>query len=295
MRFRNRVHAGKALAEALLRYKSLNPVIMALPRGGVPVAAEVAQALKAPLGIILVRKIGAPKQPELALGAVVDGSEPVVVRNPDILAWTGTSEAQFQRLCSQELAEIERRRDAFLGKRAPIKVDGRVVIVIDDGIATGATMRVALRAMRMHNPKRLILAAPVASKAALSELRELADDIVALTNLEPVGAVGYFYDDFEQLSDDDVTAILARVSTPQPALVSQIDAAFVRRLVGDIDDITVADILRLKPSIADIEDAVRWAAGNGDITEGGPALQGKAAAIYDILAADENEEREGVA
>ena len=290
MRFRNRSHAGQKLAEVLLRYKGQNPVVMALPRGGVPVAAEVAQALKAPLGIILVRKIGAPMQPELALGAVVDGHDPVVVRNSDIIAWTGTSDAKFQRLCAHELAEIERRRDIFLGKRVPIKPDGRVVIVIDDGIATGATMRVALRAMRMHNPKKLVLAAPVASKAALSDLRELADDIVALTSLEPVGAVGYFYDDFEQLSDSDVTEILAQFPDSTPPAAPSIDPAVVRSLAGDIDDLAIAEILRLKPSITDIEDAVRWAAGNNDITEGSHVPHGKAAAIYDILASGEDEE-----
>jgi predicted phosphoribosyltransferase len=215
MRFKDRADAGRKLASALSTYASDDPVIMALPRGGVPVAAEVAEALGAPLGIILVRKIGAPSQPELALGAVVDGNEPVVVRNPHVLAWTGTTEKEFQAICEHELAEIERRRNAFLGDRTPLDLRGRVAIVIDDGIATGATMRVALRAMRMHNPKKLVLAVPVGATKAIEELRQFADDVVFLSSIQPFGSVGQYYKDFEQLTDRDVTHILDRFSSPQ--------------------------------------------------------------------------------
>jgi predicted phosphoribosyltransferase len=297
MRFKDRADAGEKLAKALARYKSEDPIVMALPRGGVPVAAKVAEALNAPLGIILVRKIGAPSQPELALGAVVDGNEPVIVHNPHVMAWTGTSDDEFQQICKRELAEIERRRDIFLGNRPSLKPEGRVTIVIDDGIATGATTRVALRAMRMHHPKKLVLAAPVAPASAMQDLLELADDVVTLTNLEPMGAVGYFYDDFEQLTDRDVTNILSRFteagrSSPQ----SRIDAAQIRSIAGDIDEAKISEILRLKPNAAEIQEAVRWALGDGDILgKRGHVLDGKAAAIYDILTADEDEEeREGV-
>jgi putative phosphoribosyl transferase len=215
MRFKNRSEAGKRLAAALLRYRDEKPVVMALPRGGVPVAAEVARAFGAPLGVILVRKIGAPSQPELALGAVVDGANPVVVRNDELIAKTGTSPERFDAICTRELAEIERRRGVFLGKRGPLDVSGRVIIVVDDGVATGATMRVALQAMRMHNPRKLVAAVPVAATDAIGEMRELADDAVWLADLEGFGAVGMFYDDFRQLEDKDVIDILAEF--PEPA------------------------------------------------------------------------------
>jgi len=297
MRFKDRADAGRKLAAALAHYKSEKPIVMALPRGGVPVAAEVAEALDAPLGIILVRKIGAPSQPELALGAVVDGNEPVIVRNPHILAWTGTRDDEFQEICRRELVEIERRRDLFLGKRSSLNADGRVTIVIDDGIATGATMRVALRAMRAHNPKKLVLAVPVAASSALEDLIELADDVVSLTNLEPMGAVGYFYDDFEQLSDRDVTNILNRFpDSTSSNQQSTIDAALVRGIASDIDDARIAEILRLEPTATEIQEAMQWALGDGDVLgKQGHVLHGKVAAVYDILAADEDEEaRDGV-
>jgi predicted phosphoribosyltransferase len=201
----------------LSAYKSQNPIVLALPRGGVPVAAEVAEQLAAPLDIILVRKIGAPIQPELALGAVVDGGRPIIVRNPDVIRLTGTTESQFQAICEEELAEIERRRRLFLGSRQPLNPEGRVAIVIDDGIATGATMRAALLATRMRNPKKLVLAVPVAAPSTLEELRPEVDDIVCLASPEHFEAVGYFYTDFRQLTDEDVSEILTRVSAGQTA------------------------------------------------------------------------------
>ena len=129
-------------------------MILALPRGGVPVAAEVAAALKAPLDLILVRKIGVPFQPELAMGAVVDGGAPIIVRNEDVVRLAGIEEAEFKVICDSELAEIERRRQRYLGSRERVDVAGRTAIVIDDGIATGATTRAALRATRLRNPKK---------------------------------------------------------------------------------------------------------------------------------------------
>ena len=293
MRFRDRSDAGQQLAAALLEYKNDHPIVMALPRGGVPVGAEVARALGAPLGIVLVRKIGAPSQPELALGAVVDGLEPVVVRNPHVLAWTGTSEAEFKAICARELREIERRRDAFVGKRPSLEPSGRVTIVVDDGVATGATTRVALKAMRMHNPKRLILAVPVGAASAIDELRQVADDVVCLGDLEPYGAVGYFYDDFEQLTDDDVTGILGRFSSPKrgdPPPAAEVSS--VRRITGDIDDSKIAAILAIEPSVAELEEAAGWSRGEGNLLgESGHVLHGKVAAIFDILTADDEDDR----
>ena len=217
MSFRNRSEAGKKLAKALQRYEGEHPVILALPRGGVPVGAEVAAALRAPLGLVLVRKIGVPWQPELAMGAVVDGAAPIVVRNEDVIRHLAIDEAQFKRVCEQELAEIESRRRRYLGDRPPIEVKDRVTIVIDDGIATGATIRAALRATRTRAPNTLILAVPVASTEALGELGKEADDVICLEKHELLGAIGFYYSDFRQTSDDEVIEAIARYSSDAKA------------------------------------------------------------------------------
>ena len=146
MSFRDRLDAGRQLAVALAKYRHDEATVLALPRGGVPVAAEVARALDAPLDLILVRKVGVPFQPELAMGAVVDGAQPVIVRNEDVIALTGISGEEFEAACQRELTEIERRRQRYLADRQRAPIAGRVAIVIDDGIATGATVRAALQA-----------------------------------------------------------------------------------------------------------------------------------------------------
>ncbi len=210
MSFRNRSDAGRQLAKVLAGYKDQQPVILALPRGGVPVAAQVAAALNAPLDLILVRKIGVPFQPELAMGAVVDGGAPIVVRNEDVIRLAGIDESEFKAVCDEELAEIERRRQRYLGNRKHVDVSGRTAIVIDDGIATGATTRAALRATRMRKPKRLVLAVPVAPTDSLSELRHDADDVVCLEDHEFFGAIGVYYADFTQVPDEEVIEILKR-------------------------------------------------------------------------------------
>jgi putative phosphoribosyl transferase len=214
MPFENRQQAGRQLAQALTRYKHEQPVVLALPRGGVPVAVEVAAALHAPLDLILVRKIGVPMQPELAMGAVVDGGKPLIVRNEDIIALTGIEEAEFKRVCDAELAEIERRRQRYLGTRPRAKVEGKTAIVIDDGIATGATTRAALRATRARKPKKLVLAVPVAPTDSLAAMREEADDVVCLEDHEDFGAIGFYYADFRQTSDREVIDALSRFALP---------------------------------------------------------------------------------
>jgi putative phosphoribosyl transferase len=212
MPFYNRTEAGRQIALALAHCSELHPVVLALPRGGVPVAAEVARAFDAPLDLIIVRKIGVPFQPELAMGAVVDGPDPLVVRNEDVIRMARVSEADFTRVRDRELAEIQRRRDRYLVNRPHTDLKDRVVIVIDDGIATGATTRVALRAVRAQQPARLILAVPVAPIDVLRELQDEADEIVYLEAHEDFGAIGFYYADFRQIADDEVTAILAELA-----------------------------------------------------------------------------------
>src|SRR5690606_37445427 len=215
--FHDRLDAGRRLAKALAKYKSEKPVVFALPRGGVPVAAEVAAVLEAPLDLILVRKIGVPFQPELAMGAVVDGARPITVRNEDVIRMARISESDFQYVCERELAEIERPRKRYLGDRPHPDVTGSIAIVIDDGIATGATTRAALRAMRARNPKKLVLAVPVAPTSTLESLRSEVDELICLEDYEPFGAIGAFYGDFRQVSDEEVIATLARFPAPAPA------------------------------------------------------------------------------
>jgi putative phosphoribosyl transferase len=221
MSFKNRVDAGRKLAKALAGYKDQQPVILALPRGGVPVAAEVAAALKAPLDLILVRKIGVPFQPELAMGAVVDGGAPIIVRNDDVIRVAGIDEAEFKATCDNELAEIERRRQRYLGSRERVDVSGRTTIVIDDGIATGATTRAALRATRMRNPKKLVLAVPVAPTDSLAALRSDADEVVCLEDHEFFGAIGFYYADFAQVADEEVIELLKRFPAQKLADIKQ--------------------------------------------------------------------------
>lgn len=208
--FQDRSDAGRRLAKALLGYKGRNAVVLALPRGGVPVAAEVAAALKAPLDLILVRKIGVPAQPELAMGAVVDGAAPIIVRNEEVIGLSGTTAEEFDAECARQLAEIERRRQFYIGKRARAEIAGQVVIVVDDGVATGATTRAALQAIRNRKPKALVLAVPVAPRDTIAELRQEVDALVRLETPDPFVAIGYFYRDFRQVSDEEVVEILKR-------------------------------------------------------------------------------------
>ncbi len=218
MPFRDRSDAGRQLAKALAVYKKRRPIILALPRGGVPVAAEVCTALKAPLDLILVRKLGVPFQPELAMGAVVDGATPIIVRNEDVIQAANINEATFSAVCDAELSEIERRRQQYLGARDRVEVAGHTAIVIDDGIATGATMRAALRAIRARRPQQLILAVPVAPTSTVAELRSEADDVICLEDHEFFGAIGIYYANFRQVSDQEVIDILKRLAIgPKPA------------------------------------------------------------------------------
>jgi putative phosphoribosyl transferase len=213
--FEDRAAAGRALGRRLAAMAPADPVVLALPRGGVPVALEVASALHAPLDLLLVRKIGVPWQPELAVGAVMDGGAPVIVVEPRVLAATGLDRAYVEQRAAQELTEIERRRALYLAHRAPVSVSGRAAIVVDDGIATGTTVRAALRGLRQRGPARLVLAVPVAPAEVVDALRGEVDDIVCLAQPSPFGAIGYFYADFHQLTDDEVIALMRQA--PQAA------------------------------------------------------------------------------
>lgn len=215
-RFRDRLDAGRRLAAALSAYTDAAPVVLALPRGGVPVAAEIATRLKAPLDLVLVRKIGLPDEPEVAMGAVADGAEPIVVRNEGVIAAAGVTGPQFAAVCQRELKEIERRRASYIGSRPRAPVAGQVVIVVDDGIATGATVKAALQAIRARRPQRLVLAVPVAPPEVLAALAPEVDEIVCPLRPQPFGAVGTFYDDFSQVDDGQVVAELARCPVPPP-------------------------------------------------------------------------------
>jgi putative phosphoribosyl transferase len=218
MIYRDRRDAGRRLARELAHYEKSEPVVLALPRGGVVVAAEIAKTLHAPLDLVLVRKIGVPFQPELAMGAVVDGDHPHIIRNDAIIASVGVSEQAFKQACQAELAEIDRRRKLYLADRPRSELEDRVVIVVDDGIATGATTRAALEAIREREPRKLVLAVPVAPTSTLQELTGLVDEIVCLQAHEPFYAIGLYYDDFRQVSDSEVIDILSKTGTPEAAV-----------------------------------------------------------------------------
>jgi putative phosphoribosyl transferase len=212
-RFSDRSEAGRALAARLAEMKIADPVIFALPRGGVPVAAEIARALNAPLDLLLVRKIGVPWQPELALAAVVDGDDPQVVIDEEVQGQSGVSRTYIDGEAKEQLREIERRRAVYLQGRSPVAVENRTAIVVDDGIATGTTVRAALKALRRRKPARLILAVPVAPPETIDALAADVDQIVCLEQPSPFYAIGLYYVDFHQVSDEEVMAALA-AATP---------------------------------------------------------------------------------
>ena len=206
--FADRSDAGRRLAAALSTVRLERPVVYALPRGGVPVAVEIAAALKAPLDLVLVRKIGAPGEPELALGAVVDGPDPQVIFNEDVRASTGADDAYVERALKRELEEIERRRRLYFQGLERVDPKGRTAIVVDDGLATGATAKAAVRALKRQGASRVVLAVPVAPPETLAELRREADEVVCLNTPRLFFGVGGFYEDFRQLGDKEVVALL---------------------------------------------------------------------------------------
>lgn len=217
MPFENRIDAGKKLGRALQEYRDEDPIVVALPRGGVPVAAEVARALDAHLDVLIVRKIGVPWHPELAMGAVVDGTPPVTLRNDEVIAMAKVKEADFVAVRDRELAEIARRHQRYLAHMGPAaSMKGRTIILVDDGAATGATIRVALRALRLREPARIVVALPVASPSAIAALRPEADTVTCLETHDDFDAIGHYYRNFGQIEDEEVLQILVR-HPPPPA------------------------------------------------------------------------------
>lgn len=205
-RFRDREEAGRQLASRLLHHAGSAPAVLALPRGGVPVAAQIAAALDAPLEVLVARKVGAPHQPELGIGAVAEGG--VRIRSDDTLAVLGISKAAFEALAEREETELRRRVERYRGPRPFPLLAGRTAILVDDGLATGVTARAGLRSIRQARVARLVLAVPVAPPATLAELREEADELVCLLAPDPFGAVGYWYRDFHPVSDGEVLDLL---------------------------------------------------------------------------------------
>jgi putative phosphoribosyl transferase len=206
-RFRNRIEAGQLLASQLKNYGNRSDVlVLGLPRGGVPVAYEVAKALNAPLDICLVRKLGVPGHKELAMGAI--GSDGVRVLNYDVVSWLGISGKTIDEVAARELRELQRRDRAYRGDRPLPTVKNSTVILVDDGLATGATMRAAIAVLKQEQPQSIIVAVPVAPRAACDALKTEVDKVVCLATPEPFYAIGLWYEDFSQTTDEEVRHLL---------------------------------------------------------------------------------------
>ena len=208
--FEDRSDAGRRLAAALQIMDLRDPVVLALPRGGVPVAAEIARALGAPMDLLLVRKIGAPLQPEFAIAAIVGGPEPMLEVDRQTMQQTGASMDYIEAEIPQHLEEMERRQQLYLHGRPAAPVAGRTVVLVDDGIATGTTVRAALRSLRRRMPARIVLAVPVAPNDEAARLHAEVDDLVCLAAPAAFGSVGEYYRNFSQTSDEEVLALLAK-------------------------------------------------------------------------------------
>ena len=218
--FEDRADAGRRLAARLLKFKDENPAVLAVPRGGVPVAFEVARALNAPLDIIIARKLGAPGQSELGIGALADGDHPEMILNRELLEVLAVPRNYLQREIENQLKEIRRRQQVYRGGRPRVALEDRTVIVVDDGVATGGSIRAALRGVKRENPRRVILAVPVGPADTIRELGEEADEVVCLSTPLTFYGIGEFYRDFHQLDDDEVVRMLEaarpqRIAQPQ--------------------------------------------------------------------------------
>jgi putative phosphoribosyl transferase len=213
--FKDRRDAGRRLAGKLSRFKDERPVVFALPRGGVPVGYEISRSLRAPLDVCVSRKLGAPDQPEFGIGAVAAGG--VRVLNEDVVRRLGISDDYIERITAQEIAEVSRRLRYFRGDRPEPDVAGRTAILVDDGLATGVTARAAVEALRSRSPRRLVLAAPVCAAQTAGLLRPTVDELVCLQSPKDLGAIGFWYRNFEQTSDEEVVELLERARSERGA------------------------------------------------------------------------------
>ncbi len=218
-RFRDRADAGRALVNELQQYAGRDDVVvLALPRGGVPVGFEVARALNAPLDVFVVRKLGVPGHEELAMGAIASGG--VRVLNERVVDAVRLSPQELDAIAAREATELERRERVYRGDRAPVDVAGKVAILVDDGLATGATMRAAVAALRQQQPERVVVAVPAAAAETCAGLREDVDEIVCVLTPEPFVAVGFWYDNFSQIGDDEVRELLDRAEAVESGRTS---------------------------------------------------------------------------
>jgi predicted phosphoribosyltransferase len=214
--FPDRTAAGKTLAERLRHYQSTpDLLVLGLPRGGVPVAYEVAQALGAPLDVFVVRKIGVPGHEELAMGALASGG--IRVMNDDVVRQLAPRESVIEELTREEQKEVEQREQRYRGERTPPPISGRTVILIDDGLATGATMRAACAAVRQQQPTRLIVAVPVAAPQVCDDMQQEADEVICAMTPSSLGGIGGWYHDFRQTTDDEVRELLTQAAREQRA------------------------------------------------------------------------------
>jgi putative phosphoribosyl transferase len=215
MLFENRQAAGRALARGLRAYADREDVVvLGLPRGGVPVAYEVAEAIGAPLDVFLVRKLGLPRHPELAMGAIATGR--VQVLNPDVVREFGVSNHELESVIDVERRELQRRERSYRGDLPPVAVRGKTVILVDDGLATGSSMRAAVTAVRELQPARIVVAVPVAPLSVLRDFQHIADEVVCAATPEPFIAVGRFYENFDQTNDEEVRELLSLSAGRQP-------------------------------------------------------------------------------
>lgn len=208
MRFHDRTDAGRRLAQQCLKYREIGVLVLALPRGGVPVASEVARALDAELDLVMVRKIGAPGYPEFGIGAVVDGHEHQVVLNDEVVSTLNVSQTYIDQVVALELEKIELRRERYCAGRAAIPLNGRTVILVDDGVATGGTLRAAIKGVRKAGVAQVIVAVPVAPAEVCRTIAPLVDDLIVLFAPIDFVAVGAYYDDFTQVEDDEVVLLM---------------------------------------------------------------------------------------
>ena len=214
--YRDRADAGRQLAERLATYANKdNVLVLGLPRGGVPVGFEIATAINAPLDVLTVRKLGTPGQPELAMGAIASGG--VRVMNEDVLRLCGITEEEIEAVAQRELTELKRREQAFRGDRKSLEITGKVVILVDDGVATGATMRAAVAALRQLHPDRIVVAVPHGAAETCEQLRREADEVVCLATPWPYMSVGSWYEIFTQVSDFEVANLLETADEPRAA------------------------------------------------------------------------------